>query len=59
MHPGQSVLIYSGEDGQAGPFLALVVCENGDQIDVETPDGFTDCFPAEWVWYNAAERGTP
>jgi hypothetical protein len=44
---GTQVLVDSG-DGQAGPFVGPVVYDNDDLVDVETPDGFTDCFPREW-----------
>lgn len=33
------------------PFLGEVVYYEGDQVDVVTPDGFTDCFPQEWAFW--------
>lgn len=45
---GECVLVDSA-DGQAGPFIGWVVYDSDGEVDVETPDGFTDCFPSEWI----------
>lgn len=47
--PGTPVLVMDCQAEQAGPFVGPVVYDNDSMIDVETPDGFTDCFPREWI----------
>lgn len=62
--PGRPVVV-SGESQQMGvdPFIGEVVYLNGDSVDVVTPDGYTDCFPVEWLTWlptptSRDEKGT-
>lgn len=50
LSPGLPVLVRDCSVSEMQePFIGAVVYDNDDQVDVETPDGFTDCFPREWI----------
>jgi hypothetical protein len=50
LSPGLPVLVRDCSTAEMQePFIGAVVYDNDGQVDVETPDGFTDCFPPEWV----------
>ena len=48
--PTKLLMVWDKLGGMAGPFLGWLVYVNGDLIDIETPDGFADCFPREWIY---------
>lgn len=56
---GDEVLIWDVgmiDAGYDSPILGTVIYVNGDQVDVEDPDGAVDCFPVEWCWIRPPEE---
>jgi len=50
LQPGRLVMVWDRSVScEQEPFLGQVIYHNGDVVDVETPDGFADCFPLEWI----------